>query len=75
MPPPVIWRNTLGSTREVSERALTYRFEPVSNQRSWAEVPFGMPDRKARDDLVWSNNSSVAFCWRPSALVLSHLRC
>ena len=59
VPPPIIWRNTLDSTREVSARALTYRLDPLPSQKSWTEIPFGTPDRKARNDLPWDPSSPV----------------
>jgi hypothetical protein len=59
VPPPIIWRNALDSTREVSVRALTYRLDPMPNQRSWTEIPFGAPDRKARNDLPWDPSRPV----------------
>ena len=59
VPPPIIWRNALDSTREVSARALTYRLDPMPNQKSWTEIPFGMPDRKARNDLPWDPSRPV----------------
>ena len=34
VPPPVIWRNALEATRAVSARALTYRLDPMPNQKS-----------------------------------------
>jgi PD-(D/E)XK nuclease superfamily len=59
VPPPIIWRNVLVSTREVSERALTYRLKPMPNQKSWVEIPFGAPDKKPHDDLPWNPSSPV----------------
>ena len=44
VPAPIIWRNALDSTRKVSTAALTYHPDPLPNQKSWTEVPFGMPD-------------------------------
>jgi len=59
VPPPIIWRNAMESTRVVSIRALTYRLNPLSNQKSWTEIPFGTPDRKARNDLPWDPSRQV----------------
>jgi PD-(D/E)XK nuclease superfamily len=59
VPPPTIWRNALNSIREVSVRALSYRLDPMPNQKSWTEIPFGTPDRKARKDLPWDPSSPV----------------
>jgi PD-(D/E)XK nuclease superfamily len=57
--PPIVWRNALDSTREASVRALTYRLDPLPNQKSWTEIPFGTPDRKARNDLPWDPSRPV----------------
>jgi hypothetical protein len=59
VPPPVVWRNALDSTREASLTALTYRLDPLPNQKSWTEIPFGTPDRKARNDLPWDPSRPV----------------
>jgi len=59
VPPPIIWRNALDSTRKVSTTALTYHPDPLPNQKSWTEVPFGMPDGRGRNDLPWDPSSSV----------------
>jgi hypothetical protein len=59
VPPPIIWRNALESTREVSARALTYDLDPMPNQKSWAEIPFGTAGKKAQDDLPWDPASPV----------------
>lgn len=59
VPPPVIWHNTLDLTREVSAKALTYPLEAMIGQKSWTEVPFGMPDGKARTDLPWDPSRAV----------------
>jgi hypothetical protein len=40
-PPPVIWRRKLEDIRVLAFAALTYREDPLPNQRSWAEVRFG----------------------------------
>jgi len=59
VPPTIIWHNTLDSTRKVSEKALTYSLEPLPNQKSWTEIPFGTPDSKGRADLPWDPSSPV----------------
>jgi hypothetical protein len=62
VPPAIIWRNALDWARIVSQNALTYRLDPMSNQKSWTEIPFGTPDRpdrKARNDLPWIPSSTV----------------
>ena len=59
VPPPVIWRNALALTHEVSSRALAYKLDPLPSQKSWTEVPFGMADGKGRNDLPWDPSSPV----------------
>lgn len=59
VPPPVIWRNTLALSREVSARALTYPVDSLPKQKSWTEIPFGMPDIKERNDLPWDPSRTV----------------
>jgi hypothetical protein len=59
VPPPIIWRNALDSTRQVSTTALTYQPDPLPNQKSWTEVPFGMPDGRGRNDLPWDPSRPV----------------
>ena len=38
---------------------MTYRLDPLPSQKSWTEIPFGTPDRKARNDLPWDPSSPV----------------
>jgi hypothetical protein len=59
VPPPVIWRNTLASTQEISTRALTYELDPVPGQKSWTEIPFGGSDAGGQSDLPWDPASRV----------------
>ena len=59
VPPPIIWRNALDSTRKVSTTALTYQPDPLPNQKSWTEVPFGIPDGRGRNDLPWDPSRPV----------------
>src|SRR5262249_28245069 len=59
VPPPVIWRNALNSSREVSIRALTFRLKPMHKQKSWTEIPFGTPNGKTRNDLPWEPSRLV----------------
>ena len=59
VPPPIIWRNTLDSAREVSATALSYRLDSLPSQRSWTEIPFGTSHTKLRNDLPWDPSSSV----------------
>lgn len=41
VPPDLIWRNTLSKAEELAFKALTHPFEPLPNQRTFGEVPFG----------------------------------
>ncbi len=41
VPPPFIWRRKLQDMRALAFDALTLREEPLPDQRSWAEIPFG----------------------------------
>jgi hypothetical protein len=59
VPPAIIWRNTLELVRKLSSKALTYGLDALPNQRSWTEVPFGMPDKKSRNDLPWDPSQRV----------------
>ncbi len=53
VPPPVIWERKCAEVAELAEIALSHRDEPLPDQRSWAEIPFG-GDRRAEalDDEV-----------------------
>lgn len=59
VPPPVIWRSTLALSREISVKALTYPVDSLPKQKSWTEIPFGMPDIKERSDLPWDPSRTV----------------
>ncbi len=59
VPPPIIWHSTLDLARKLSSKALTYALDPLPNQRSWTEVPFGMPDHEGRNDLPWNPSRPV----------------
>ena len=59
VPPAIIWQNTLALVSKLSSKALAYRLDPLPNQRSWTEVPFGMPDKKRRNDLPWDPSQRV----------------
>ncbi|MCS3731368.1 PD-(D/E)XK nuclease family protein [Bradyrhizobium betae] len=59
VPPPKIWRNSLDLTRKVSATALTYRLDLLPNQRSWTEVPFGVPNGSDRSQLPWDPSLPV----------------
>jgi RecB family exonuclease len=53
-PPAVVWRRTVKEAGELSVAALSYPEEPLPDQRSYVEVPFGGAERK-RDgaDVPW----------------------
>ena len=59
VPPAIIWQDTLELARKLSSKALTYALDPLPSQRSWTEVPFGMPDKKSRNDLPWDPSQRV----------------
>ncbi|MET4765225.1 PD-(D/E)XK nuclease family protein [Bradyrhizobium ottawaense] len=59
VPPPIIWHNALQATCKVATAALTYRLDRLPNQKSWTELPFGMPDDRGRNDLPWDPSRSV----------------
>lgn len=59
IPPPIIWRNALQATCKVATAALTYRLDRLPNQKSWTELPFGMPDDRGRNELPWDPTRSV----------------
>ncbi len=59
VPPPVIWRRTLERAAEVALVALTYSLEPLHEQRSWTETPFGTLDTSSRNDLPWDPSRKV----------------
>jgi len=53
VPPAIIWRSALKSVKVVATTALSLRLESLSGQKSWTEVPFGVPDGRGRNDLPW----------------------
>lgn len=65
VPPPVIWERKCAEVAELAEIALSHRDEPLPNQRSWAEVPFGGDlratalDDEARAMLPWDAMATV----------------
>jgi hypothetical protein len=60
VPPPVIWKRTLQSAKEVSAKALNYRLVPFPGQTSWAEVPFGRVfDKTSQSNLPWDSTQPV----------------
>lgn len=60
-PPPVVWRRKRVEAAELAKIALSYREEPLADQRSWAEVPFG-GDRRTE---VLTEEARLALPWDP----------
>ncbi len=61
VPPPVVWRRKRVEAVEFARIALSYREEPLADQRSWAEVPFG-GDRRTE---ALTEAARVALPWDP----------
>ena len=65
VPPPVIWRRKLQDIRSLATAALTFREDPLPDQRSWAEIPFGSDSRREgvladiQTDLPWDPFATV----------------
>lgn len=65
IPPPVVWHRKRVEAAELAKVALLYREEPLTDQRSWAEVPFG-GDRRAE---VLTEEARLALPWDPATPV------
>lgn len=65
VPPPVIWERKCAEVAELAEIALCHRDEPLPEQRSWAEIPFG-GDRRAE---ALDEKACAALPWDPMAVV------
>lgn len=63
VPPPVVWRRKRAEAEELARIALSYREDPLPNQRSWAEIPFG-GDRRAE---VLNEEARLVLPWDPLA--------
>ena len=61
IPPPVVWRRKHSEATELATVALSYREEPLVDQRSWAEVPFG-GDRRTE---ALTEEARLALPWDP----------
>ena len=73
IPPPVVWRRKHSEATELATAALLYREEPLVDQRSWAEVPFG-GDRRTE---VLTEEARLALPWDPATPVAipgTHIR-
>jgi hypothetical protein len=66
IPPPILWKRTLAEIRELSLAALTLEEEPLPDQRSWAEIPFGRENRRAS----MGEPLRMDFPWDPARTVL-----
>ena len=71
VPPGVLWRAALEEVRALALAALRLPLEPLPDQRSWVEAPFGLsPDRVQRDGLEpdaapWPLDAEVRLAGRP----------
>lgn len=65
VPPPVIWERKCVEVAELAEIALSHRDEPLPEQRSWAEIPFG-GDRRAE---ALDEKARAALPWDPMTVV------
>jgi hypothetical protein len=59
VPPPVIWRSTLERAQQVALVGVTHRLEPLREQKSWTEIPFGTRDAESRNELPWDPGRKV----------------
>jgi hypothetical protein len=60
VPPDVIWRSTTSRGHALAAAALAYGLEPLPNQKTWCEIPFGRADPKDDGrDLPWSVGAPV----------------
>ena len=65
VPPPAIWERKRAEAMELATTALTLDEEPLPDQRSWAEIPFGTGSAadalgdEARTGLPWDPRSEV----------------
>jgi RecB family exonuclease len=66
VPPPVIWRRKRGEAVELALIALSHQEDPLPNQSSWAEIPFG-GDRRAE---ALNEVARLALPWDPIAPVV-----
>ncbi len=59
VPPRLIWQRTLREIEGLSAKALSYSFDPLPGQKSWAEVPFGVSDIESGQDLPWDQSCPI----------------
>ena len=66
VPPPAVWERKRAEAVELAATALSLSEEPLPDQRSWAEIPFGGVPRAealseaARAALPWDPKRTVA---------------
>ncbi len=65
VPPPVIWQHKRAEAVELASVALSHQEDPLPDQRSWAEIPFG-GDRKAEG---LSEEARLSLPWDPMTAV------
>jgi hypothetical protein len=66
VPPPVVWQRKRAEAVQLARTALSYREDPLTNQLSWAEIPFG-GDRRADS---FSEEARNALPWDPRMPVI-----
>ena len=63
LPPPAVWERKRAEAVELASTALSLAEEPLPDQRSWAEIPFGdvrALSEEARAALPWDPTRTVA---------------
>ena len=66
VPPPIIWHRKLQDIRSLAITALTFREDPLTEQRSWAEIRFGSDPR----DEVLPPDGHTGLPWHPFTTVV-----
>ena len=59
VPPPVIWRRTLGEVRELGCLALAFRDQDLAGARAHGEVAFGGSEPKTDGAIPWDAEAPV----------------
>jgi hypothetical protein len=59
VPPAVIWRGTRDRVEAMSLAALRYPLDPMLEQTSWTEIPFGGQREAERNNLPWDVAQAV----------------
>lgn len=63
VPPPIIWERKCAEAADLAETALSHRDNPLTDQKTWAEIPFG-GDRRAE---ALNEQARAALPWDPMA--------